>query len=167
MRFGWSLLEYTRLSNQILNCFEGEITYFARHTRAYPPWLPSYRGGKLQKGGTLLHDHEGYREPKDCVVLMDNSLVKTFAPFNGRDCTRNGFMARDVVRGAEARSLLIKYDAYLLIRSKLYPHYLVHFLVYAKHFSARRLVLILPFNRDRGGTDQSAAYLKRDRRRYR
>lgn len=73
-----------------------------------------------------------YRESKDCVVLM-NPLVKTFAPFNGQDCTRNGFMARDIAQAlvAKARSLLVKYDAYLLIRSKSYPHYLVRFLVCA------------------------------------
>lgn len=56
-------------------------------------------------------------------------LVKTFAPFNDQGCTRNGFMGRDAIHGAEARSPLVKYDAYLLIRSKLYPHYLVHFFV--------------------------------------
>lgn len=79
---------------------------------------------------------------------------------------RNGIMAGNV--GAEARSPLVKYDTYFLIRSKLYPHYLVHFfLVCAKYFSTRRLVLILLFNRDRGGTDQSAAHLQWDPRRYR
>lgn len=92
-------------------------------------------------------------------------LVKTFAPFNGQDCMRNGFMAGNVVHGAEARSPLVKYDAYLLIRSKLYPHYLVHFfLVYTKYFSTRRHALILLFNGDQGGTDHAAAHLQRDPR---
>lgn len=64
------------------------------------------------------------KNPKDDTFLW-GSLVKTFAPFNGQDDARNGFMGeRAAVHGAEARSSLVKYDAYLLIRSKLYPHYL-------------------------------------------
>lgn len=73
---------------------------------------------------------------------------------------RNGIMAGNVVHGAEARNPLVKYDTYLLIRSKLYPHYPVHFLVCVKYFSTRWLILILLFNRDRGDTDQSAVHLQ-------
>jgi len=82
-------------------------------------------------------------------------MVRTIFPCNG-------FMAKDVVHGAEARNLLVKYDMYLLIRNKLYPHYFVHFfLVHAKHFLARRAGLFLFCCLTRGDTDQSATHLQR------
>ena len=84
-------------------------------------------------------------------------MVKTIFPCNG-------FMAKDVVHGAETRNL-IKYDTYLLIRNKLCPHYFVHFfLVHAKHFLAHRAGLFLFCCLTRGDTDQSATHLQRDPR---
>lgn len=98
---------------------------------------------------------------KDCNVLTD-PLVKTFTPFNGRRCTRNGFMGRNAIHGAEMRSPLVKYNAYLLIRNKLYPHYRAHFFIHISRpgsFSFCCLAVI--------GRDQSTAHLQQDPRRYR
>lgn len=50
-------------------------------------------------------------------------LVKTFAPVNGRRAAQRVSRTGTPVHGAEAAGRLVKYDAYLLIRSKLYPHY--------------------------------------------
>lgn len=46
------------------------------------------------------------------------------------------------IHGAETRSSLVKYDVYLLIRGKLYPHYFsrARFCRLHRHFSARRSV---------------------------
>lgn len=114
------------------------------------------------RGETSLHGHGGYRGPEDCVVLM-GPLVKTFAPFNDQGCTCNGFMGRDAIHGAEARSPLVKYDAYLLIRSKLYPHYLVRFFV--RRVASRSSRLSFLFRRlvsRSAGAEQSTAHLRRD-----
>lgn len=96
--FGASLIRF-------LNCFKGEITYsreicnFARISAL----ITILSRKQVAKTEGLRYTIHGYRELKDCVVLMD-LLVKTFAPLNGQDCMRNGFMAGNVVRKREVRS---------------------------------------------------------------
>jgi hypothetical protein len=73
--------------------------------------------------------------------------------------TRNGFTGGTPY--TEAKSPLVKYDAYLLIRSKLYPHYAVHFFLRGSATGLLLFCRLVAIER-RG---QSTAHLQRDSRR--
>lgn len=68
-----------------------------------------------------------------------HSLRHSRLLMGSRAAVATSFTQQKSVHGADASSSLVKYDAYLLIRSKLYPHYLTR---------DPSRPLLFPWNRD-------------------